>query len=295
MFDAGAVPDSHFKGDAPVTEGIMSATKPLLPQLAAAGYTPAEITYFAMSHYHSDHTANANEFAGATWIVQKAERDSCSPTSRRASSSRHTYSALKNAKTRILNNEDFDVFGDGTVVIKSTPGHTPGHQVLFVRLPKTGPVVLAGDLYHYPEERTTGRVPTFEFNADQSRPHARRSRPSSSRPAPSSGSSTTSPRTRAAEGARVRRVAADLSSARATDRRLLPLLTEVQHLVLLDVRVVFLQRLGEHVRAVVAADEVEIRHVRWRERRLERRPARVTRSGRAAGPEYCRCCTASRS
>jgi N-acyl homoserine lactone hydrolase len=79
------------------------------------------------------------------------------------------YNALKTAKTRILNNEDFDVFGDGTVVVKSAPGHTPGHQVLFVKLPKTGPVVLAGDLYHYPEERTTGRVPTFEFNVDQSK------------------------------------------------------------------------------------------------------------------------------
>ena len=53
----------------------MSADKPLLPQLAAAGYRPSDVTYFAMSHYHSDHTANANDFAGATWIVQKAERD----------------------------------------------------------------------------------------------------------------------------------------------------------------------------------------------------------------------------
>jgi glyoxylase-like metal-dependent hydrolase (beta-lactamase superfamily II) len=79
------------------------------------------------------------------------------------------YSALKDAKTKLLNDEDFDVFGDGTVVVKSAPGHTPGHQVLFVRLPKTGPVLLAGDLYHYPEERTTGRIPTFEFNAEQSK------------------------------------------------------------------------------------------------------------------------------
>jgi N-acyl homoserine lactone hydrolase len=38
-----------------------------------------------------------------------------------------------------------------------------------VKLPKTGPVVLAGDLYHYPEEITTGKIPTFEFNAEQSR------------------------------------------------------------------------------------------------------------------------------
>jgi len=169
MFDSGGIPDSQFKGNEPATEGVMSATKRLLPQLKEAGYTPADITYFAMSHYHSDHTANANAFAGSTWIVQKAERDFMFSEKPQGIIQPQTYSALKTAKTKLLDNEDFDVFGDGTVVIKSAPGHTPGHQVLFVKLTKTGPVLLAGDLYHYPEERTTGRVPTFEFNAEQSK------------------------------------------------------------------------------------------------------------------------------
>jgi glyoxylase-like metal-dependent hydrolase (beta-lactamase superfamily II) len=79
-----------------------------------------------------------------------------------------SFSALKTAKTKILPESDYDVFGDGTVVIKYTPGHTQGSQVLFVKLAKTGPVVLAGDLYHYPEERHTDKTPTFEFNHDQS-------------------------------------------------------------------------------------------------------------------------------
>ena len=169
MFDSGGIPDSQFKGDEPASEGVMSATKRLLPQLKEAGYTPADITYFAMSHYHSDHTANANAFAGSTWIVQKAERDFMFSDKPQGIIQPQTYSALNTAKTKLLDNEDFDVFGDGTVVIKSAPGHTPGHQVLFVKLAKTGPVLLAGDLYHYPEERTTGRVPTFEFNAEQSK------------------------------------------------------------------------------------------------------------------------------
>jgi N-acyl homoserine lactone hydrolase len=170
MFDAGAVPDSHFKADgSPVVEGIVSATKPLLPQLAAAGYAPGDVTYFALSHFHSDHTANANEFANATWIVQKAERDFMFADSPQGIIQPATYAALRNADTKILDNEDFDVFGDGTVVIMTTPGHTPGHQVLAVKLANRGTVLLGGDLYHYPEERTTGRVPTFEFNADQSK------------------------------------------------------------------------------------------------------------------------------
>ena len=170
MFDAGAIPDSAFKGDGtPVVEGIMSATQPLKPQMAAAGYSPSDVNFFALSHYHSDHTANANDFAGATWIVQKAERDAMMADKPQGIIQPKSYSALRNAKTKILNDEDFDVFGDGAVVVKSAPGHTPGHQVVFVRLAKTGPVLLAGDLYHYPEERTTGRIPTFEFNAEQSR------------------------------------------------------------------------------------------------------------------------------
>jgi glyoxylase-like metal-dependent hydrolase (beta-lactamase superfamily II) len=170
MFDAGAVPDSHFKGDgSPVVEGVVTATKPLIPQLVDAGYQPSDVTYFALSHFHSDHTGNANEFADATWIVQKAERDYMFADSPQGIIQPATYAALRNAKTKLLNNEDFDVFGDGSVVVMATPGHTPGHQVVAVRLGRQGTVVLAGDLYHYPEERTTGRIPTFEFDAEQSK------------------------------------------------------------------------------------------------------------------------------
>ena len=170
QFEAGGIPDSQFKADgSPVTEGVMSATKPLLPQLAAAGYKPGDITYFALSHYHSDHTGNANAFAASTWITQKAERDFMFGDKPQGIIQPATFSALKSAKTRILDNEELDVFGDGTVRVIPTPGHTPGHQVLLVRLPKRGPVLLAGDLYHYPEERAKGITPTFEFNAEMSK------------------------------------------------------------------------------------------------------------------------------
>src|SRR6187455_2334608 len=158
MFDTGGIPDGAFKPDGgTVTEGIMSATKPLKPQLASVGYKPSDIRYLILSHYHSDHTANANDFALATWIVQKAERDFMFSDKPQGIIQPAQYSALKDAKTKLRNDEDFEVFGDGAVVVKSAPGHTQGHQVLFVKLPKTGPLVLAGDLYHYPEERTTGR------------------------------------------------------------------------------------------------------------------------------------------
>jgi glyoxylase-like metal-dependent hydrolase (beta-lactamase superfamily II) len=80
-----------------------------------------------------------------------------------------TFADLKNGRTVLIATDDHDVFGDGTVVMKLAKGHTPGHQVLYVKLAKTGGVVLSGDLYHYPEERTLNRLPTFEFNVDQTR------------------------------------------------------------------------------------------------------------------------------
>jgi N-acyl homoserine lactone hydrolase len=169
MWDVGVIADTAFKADgAPVTDGRSTVNKPLLPQLAALGYTPADITYLSMSHYHSDHTANANAFAGSTWLVRLAERDIMFNPPQGAIVQTASFASLKMAKTRILNDDEFDVFGDGTVVIKSAPGHTPGHTVLFLKLKKFGPLVVAGDLYHYPEERTMNRFPSFEFSKEQS-------------------------------------------------------------------------------------------------------------------------------
>ncbi|HEV3332086.1 MAG TPA: N-acyl homoserine lactonase family protein [Bryobacteraceae bacterium] len=168
MWDNGDIPDSAFKpGGGPAAAGVVTQARPLLPQLAEVGYTPADITYLAMSHYHGDHVANANSFAGSTWLVRKVERDRMFSDVPIPRSDPANYSQLKNSKTVIIDKDEYDVFGDGTVIIKSTPGHTPGHQSLFLKLAKTGPVVLSGDLYHYPEERTLHRLPVSEFNKEQ--------------------------------------------------------------------------------------------------------------------------------
>lgn len=169
MWDVGVIPDSAFKDDGqPVTQGPSTATWTLKSQLAEIGYSPSDITYLAHSHYHSDHIANSNEFASSTWLVRKVERDAMFAAKPPALVDPKDYSELKNSKTIILTKDEYDVFGDGKVIIKSAPGHTPGHQVLILKLAKTGPVMLAGDLYHYPEERKLNRVPTFEYNKEQS-------------------------------------------------------------------------------------------------------------------------------
>jgi N-acyl homoserine lactone hydrolase len=174
MWDVGVAPDSVLASGSPFTlitpRGSATVSKSLKAQLAEVGYAPADITYLALSHYHFDHTANANDYASATWIVQKADRDVMfsDPPPKAGSIKPESYNALRNSKTEILAGEDHDVFGDGTVIIKFAPGHTPGHQALFVKLRKTGPIVLSGDLYHYPEERTQHAVPKTDFSPEQS-------------------------------------------------------------------------------------------------------------------------------
>ena len=85
MWDTGEIPDSAFKdGVSPQKLNNFTVDRPLLPQLAAIGYSPADITYLALSHYHGDHVANASLFAGSTWIVQKGDRDRSSAPARPA-------------------------------------------------------------------------------------------------------------------------------------------------------------------------------------------------------------------
>ena len=168
MWDVGAVPDANFKADGlPGTLNYATSLKPLVVQLGEVGYTPADVTYLALSHFHWDHVGNANAFAGSTWLVRQRERDImfADPPSTRTIFA--NYSALKTSRTVIIREDEYDVFGDRSVIIKSAPGHSPDHQVLFLKLAKTGPVLLSGDLWHYPEERKLNRLPIAEFNKDQ--------------------------------------------------------------------------------------------------------------------------------
>ena len=138
----------------------------LTDQLADSGYRPGDVTHLAFSHLHWDHTANANMFDSASWLVHPAERtfmfEGESGSARPA-----LYAELEDSQTVLIHSDEHDVFGDGSVVLKAAPGHSPGHQVLLVDLESTGPVVLSGDLYHYPEERTLSRLPVAEMDQAQ--------------------------------------------------------------------------------------------------------------------------------
>jgi N-acyl homoserine lactone hydrolase len=132
----------------------------LRAQLQALQLTPSDITYIAFSHLHWDHTGNANEFPDSTWIMNRTELAAATTVPPPNGVLPETFALYKSAKTESID-ADYDVFGDGSVMILRAPGHTPGHQVLKVKLRKSGTVILSGDLYHLRLNRIFKRVPVF--------------------------------------------------------------------------------------------------------------------------------------
>lgn len=140
---------------------VMKMPKTFISQLQEVGLDPSEVDYLGLSHLHGDHIGNANLFTAATLLLQEEEYaglfegEAVNPN----------VDSLKNNKAVKLIG-DHDVFGDGTVIIKRAAGHTAGHQVLFVNLPETGPIVLSGDLYHFSKNRDQRGVPVFNFDKE---------------------------------------------------------------------------------------------------------------------------------
>jgi N-acyl homoserine lactone hydrolase len=145
---------------------VHSKAKPLsvtlISQLKVLGLTPTDINYVAFSHFHEDHVGNAKEFPASTWIINRVELDWVLKTS--ASGPAFIAALKRHAKKKILETyydpSDYDVYGDRSVKILFTPGHTPGSQSLEVRLAKSGPVILTGDLYQTIDNRRYRRVPS---------------------------------------------------------------------------------------------------------------------------------------
>lgn len=139
----------------------LTVKKTLKSQLEEINIDPLSIDYIAFSHLHFDHTGNANYFQNATWLIQKPEFEvAFSPAAVEFFFNPDDYVSLQNNQIVQLQGH-YDVFGDGSVVVLSTPGHTPGHQSLYLNLHKTGPIILSGDLYHFEENRIEYAIPVF--------------------------------------------------------------------------------------------------------------------------------------
>ncbi|MBB4658162.1 N-acyl homoserine lactonase family protein [Parvularcula dongshanensis] len=149
----------------PMTDGPfrVSLTRTLADQLAERGVTP---DFVAISHSHFDHVGQPEAAEGAVWLAQRDEREAMEEAA--AADETGSLATLLAFETESFDGER-DVFGDGRVKIIEMRGHTPGHSVLWVDLAETGPVLLAGDLYHLDRARELRTVPTFNSSEAETR------------------------------------------------------------------------------------------------------------------------------
>ena len=133
-------------------------TKSLAGELEKLGVKPDNVKYVAVSHTHPDHSGNVELFPQVMLLVQKAEYEWPNQDGSPRFKPSHPVTKLEG---------DHDVFGDGSVMIIATPGHTPGHQSLLVRLAKTGAVLLSGDAVHLKDNWDAKRVPSMNVDKDK--------------------------------------------------------------------------------------------------------------------------------
>ena len=134
-------------------------------QLTQLKIKPDQVKYVGISHFHADHTGQLDTVPNATLLIGQKEWDALTAPKPMAGANvagfKHWISGGGKVEPQAT---DKDVFGDGTVMILRTPGHTPGHQSLLVRLKEKGPVILVGDAVHFHENYESNGVPGFNYD-----------------------------------------------------------------------------------------------------------------------------------
>jgi N-acyl homoserine lactone hydrolase len=163
--------DDYMLWDAGNAVGSPLVRTTIVDQLKTLSLTPAQIRFLGISHYHGDHTGQASAFPQSTLLIGKGDWEVLSaPTPAQGINTAPFAPWLTGgAKVEPQAGDKKDVFGDGTVVMLSTPGHTPGHHSLLVRLRSAGAFLITGDLSHFRENYDDDGVPTFNVNRADSK------------------------------------------------------------------------------------------------------------------------------
>jgi N-acyl homoserine lactone hydrolase len=140
----------------------------LVDLLAKINLKPEQIKYVGISHFHADHTGQVDSFPKSTLLIGQKEWEAItSPKPAQGVNFKPFESWIKGDSKVEPQPLDKDLFGDGTVIVLRTPGHTPGHQSLLVKLPQMGPVIISGDAVHFRENYDSDGVPGFNFDRAQ--------------------------------------------------------------------------------------------------------------------------------
>jgi N-acyl homoserine lactone hydrolase len=140
------------------------APKETIPeQLAKLELKPENVKYIGISHYHGDHVGQVDLFPKSTLLIGKGDWEALSdPAKANPMANPATFAPWIKGGSKVEPVAyDLDVFGDGTVTVLNTPGHTPGHHSLLVKLKEKGYVLLSGDLAHFQENYDSNGVPVF--------------------------------------------------------------------------------------------------------------------------------------
>ena len=138
-------------------------------RLAEVKVKPEQVKYVGISHFHGDHTGQLSPFANATLLIGKGDWDGITATPPVQGANAAGFKDWMGANARKVEalTLDKDVWGDGTVMVIRTPGHTPGHSSLLVRLKSGNNFLLAGDAAHFRENYESNGVPAFNYDRAQ--------------------------------------------------------------------------------------------------------------------------------
>lgn len=145
-----------------------ATNKPLSDLLGQLSIKPEDIKYVGISHFHADHTSQLPTLKNATLLIGKGDWDGLTSNPPMAGANAPAFAPWISGGGKVEPlTADKDVFGDGSVMILRTPGHTPGHTSLLVRLKDKGPVILTGDAAHFHENLDSDGVPGFNYDRAQ--------------------------------------------------------------------------------------------------------------------------------
>jgi glyoxylase-like metal-dependent hydrolase (beta-lactamase superfamily II) len=136
----------------------------IVDQLAQINVKPEQINFVGISHYHADHTGQVGSFPKATLLIGKGDWDAItSPKPAEGVNVKPFENWISGGGNVQPVPQDKDVFGDGSVIMLYTPGHTPGHHSLLVKM-QSGNVIITGDAAHFRENYETDGVPSFNYD-----------------------------------------------------------------------------------------------------------------------------------
>ena len=152
-----------------MSAGAVAPKVSLVDELAQLKVKPDQVKFVGISHYHGDHIGQVSSFPQSTLLIGKGDWDVLTSAKPPAGVNPAPFAnwISGGGKVEALPG-DKDVFGDGSVLVLSTPGHTPGHHSVLVKLKEKGNVLLSGDLAHFHENYESNGVPTFNTNRAES-------------------------------------------------------------------------------------------------------------------------------